>query len=92
METMEATENRQSARHRTLKRARIVFNDGSSSFECIVRDISDTGAKVRTNGWFSCPDEVGLQIPESIDDHGIPRDCRIVWRQGDTMGVAFDAA
>lgn len=39
-------EQRQATRHRTLKGAKIVFNDGHSTISCTVRNLSETGALV----------------------------------------------
>ena len=42
-------ERRRDHRNRTLKSGRIVFNDGQSVIDCIVRNLSDSGACLQVN-------------------------------------------
>ncbi len=75
-----------------MKTARIIFNNENSSVDCTLRDISDSGAKVRVNGWFDVPQEVQLQIPEGVERFGQLADCNVVWHHGDLLGLAFAEA
>ena len=70
-------------RRRTLKGAQIVFNGGHSTVDCVVRNVSDTGALVRVEGAPNMPDEFDLVI----DDQRRP--CRVAWRKLTELGVAF---
>src|SRR5690606_16497498 len=47
MEPMAEPDKRRAPRKRILKGATIAFNDRSSTMSCVVRDISDTGARLR---------------------------------------------
>ena len=71
-------------RQRVLKKGLILFNDGRSSISCHIVDISDTGAKLVPVDVFSCPNEFLLKLPI-----GEPRECEVVWRRGDRVGVRF---
>ncbi len=78
------------AEHRIAKRHRI-FKAGAIEFpgrtiECIVRNLSASGAalEVRSPLWF--PDRFTL----SIASDGLQRACHIVWRREKRIGVAFE--
>ncbi|WP_225133131.1 MULTISPECIES: PilZ domain-containing protein [Bradyrhizobium] len=70
---------------RILKGGQIVF--GSLSVDCIVRDISATGARIQARGPFWFPDSFVLAIASD----GTSRPCHIVWRKDGQIGVAFYA-
>ena len=74
-------------RQRVLKKGLILFNDGRSSIGCHIVDISDTGAKLAPVDVFSCPGEFLLKLPI-----GEPRECEVMWRRGDRVGVRFPGA
>lgn len=77
-------ESRIAPRHRVLKAASIEF--GGSRIDCVVRNISTTGAaiEVKTPLWF--PDSFVLVVTSD----GSARRCHIVWRDEKRIGVAFD--
>jgi hypothetical protein len=83
---MDAPERRSSQRKRTLKGARIVFNAGHSTIECVVRNLSDTGAKLQISSVIGIPDSFELLLSDNSR-----RQCRVAWRTLQEMGVAFDA-
>ena len=72
-------------RQRTLKGGVASYNFGSIRMECVVRDLSAHGAKIRKNPDIPLPDNFHLEIPGD----GIAVDCEVRWRQGDVLGVAF---
>jgi len=51
-----------------------------------LRNISDHGAGLRLNGLNIIPSEFGV----SFDDFCTMRVCRLVWRDGDFVGVVFE--
>jgi hypothetical protein len=71
-------------RRQVLKSAMIVFNDGHCTLGCRILNVSDTGALVMPSDLFLCPDEFVLK-PKV----GSPRDCEIVWRKNDRVGVRY---
>jgi len=78
-------ERRRQQRVRTLKSARIVFNQHHSVIDCTVRNLSDRGA------CLSVASAVG--IPERFDvmfdaDHSV-RSCRMIWHKEKQIGVEF---
>lgn len=79
-------EKRKSPRVRTFKGGRLVFNDGRSTLDCVVRNISEGGAKLSFNQVAAIPDVFDITID------GTSRPCRIVWRKSLDVGVSFEAA
>lgn len=80
-------DKRRAPRKRVLKGARIVFNERSSTLSCTVRDISDTGARVRVAQGQAVPAQFDLLI----DADGFEASCSVAWRRGEEVGVVFDA-
>ena len=72
-------------RRRVLKAGVICFHQRHATLPCVVRDVSETGARLRTKGSISAPDHFELHI--ELD--GLWADCRVVWRRGTELGVAF---
>lgn len=67
---------------------RIVFNNQSSTLDCVIRNLSQSGAKLELSGSVTVPDRFELMIPRK----GEIRRARIVWRRGELMGIAFEDA
>lgn len=76
--------NRAALRHRVLKTGSIQFNGGV--IDCVVRNVSETGAAVETASLVGIPDTFTLLIS------GDPaaRRCRVAWRSDKRIGVAFE--
>ncbi len=79
------TNRRQHIRHRTLKRGQLVVSDGSSTVDCIIRDVSMGGARVAVEGQFLVPDRMELFIPDG--DRRRPVEKR--WQRDDQLGLMF---
>jgi PilZ domain len=75
-------EQRISPRNRVMKPGTIGFN--GSGVECLVCNVSETGAAIEVRGAI---------VPESfnltVDSEAINKDCRVVWRKYQRLGVAF---
>lgn len=78
-------EHRSSSRRRAFKGAQIAFNDGASAIDCILRDLSDTGARLKVESPLGVPDAFALRIA----GEDAQRPCRVVWRRATEIGVAF---
>jgi hypothetical protein len=79
------TEARRSDRLKSLLRARIVFNGGSSTIECLIRNISAQGMRLELAESLSVPGEFDLEVPHK----GRSYRTRLVWRGDGMIGVAF---
>lgn len=77
-------EQRHSKRVSTLKKGRIMFNDGHSVVECTVRNTSATGAGLQLPGCLELPDTFTLVI-----EGGAKRQCTVVWSANDKLGVRY---
>lgn len=78
-------EKRQSARRRTLLRGKLVHSAGSSTQDCAIRNLSETGAQVRVTNAQSIPDKVQL-----IDiTNAMLYEAEIVWRRAPEFGLRF---
>jgi hypothetical protein len=78
------TERRLLQRRRSLLGAQIVFRNGNCSMTCQVLDISETGALLRPLELALCPNRFVLR--PRFDP---PRECEVIWRKGDVLGVSF---
>ena len=68
----------------------ILRPDGTLVCECTLRDVSDTGARLKLAGEGSATVEISQQFVLSLSTRGnIFRQCETVWRNGDEIGVRF---
>jgi hypothetical protein len=77
-------ERRRTPRRRALIGAQIIFRNGYCSMRCHIEGISEGGALLRPADITSCPDKFTLK--PRFDP---PRDCEVVWRKGETLGVRY---
>jgi hypothetical protein len=54
---------------------------------CCVHDVTNLGAGIRLNGLNIIPSKFGV----SFDNFHTMRPCRLVWRDGDFVGVTFES-
>jgi len=79
------TENRrQHGRAHLLRRATIVFRRGFSSLDCVVLDLSPTGARIKLDAWLGLPERFELRIK-----NGPIREAVVRYRAADVAGVEF---
>ncbi|MCD2171895.1 PilZ domain-containing protein [Rhizobium sp. C4] len=72
-------------RMRVFKGAHAAFNQEHSAVPCVVRDLSETGAKIEFNlGWI-VPSNFTLFV--ELDSFKV--ECEKVWHKGDLYGVRF---
>ncbi|WP_449396646.1 PilZ domain-containing protein [Devosia riboflavina] len=77
-------DRRKSHRNRTLKGGRIVTNDGHSTFDCTVRNLSDEGAKLVVTSVIGLPHQFRLSMIDGRDFH-----CETIWHTETELGVRF---
>jgi hypothetical protein len=78
-------ERRRLARHKTFITGRIYFNNRLSSMDCIVRDITDRGARLEASESVALPDAFELHLPNK-DEHFF---ARVEWRKANHLGVSW---
>ncbi len=81
----DGTERRVAPRMRTLKRAKVIFNNGYSTFDCIVRNLSATGALLTIDESAHLPKEFMIVVGDGMD----PRPAKLVYRRGLFAGIRF---
>lgn len=74
-----------SSRRKAFKAGVISYQNHSLSNDCIIRDMSDTGAKLRFEKRTIVPDKFTLIIP--VDGKKV--DCQVRWRNDIELGVEF---
>jgi hypothetical protein len=77
-------EHRIAPRRRVLKAGSISF--GGGTFDCMVRNISETGAALEVVTPLFIPDKFTLIVPSDR----LSRPCRVMWRRERRIGVSFD--
>jgi hypothetical protein len=81
-------ERRTASRQRSFLRGRMFFNNRTSSIDCLIRDVSATGAKLVFSETAAIPDVVDLYLPQK--DQWLR--AHVQWRSGGEIGVAFETA
>jgi hypothetical protein len=80
-------ERRGSIRYRTLKGGKIAMNEGFSTIDCTVRNLSPTGALLRVASVVGIPDAFQLVMSD-----GQKFDCVVQRRTATDIGVSFQPA
>ena len=79
-------EKKRATRKSVQRAAWIVLDGGFAARPCTVIDLSDSGAKIRTDD----PTAVNSRLKLSFSRDGRKgRSCEVAWRRGNTMGLKF---
>jgi PilZ domain len=79
-------ERRQLRRQRVYYGGVVAFNDRNSTIACIVRNFSRFGAKIELGSAALLPDQVDF----TVERKGLSCVARLVWRDRDEVGLAFE--
>jgi len=77
-------ERRRSVRRGLRMSGKMVHKYSRRTVSCVILNLSATGAKLRTADIFGCPDDFELQMTGQRS-----RECKVVWRSQDALGVKF---
>ncbi len=77
-------EKRLSPRRHTMIIATIVFDGGRTREDCVIRNLSDGGAKLEVATVKGIPQSFDLMVPGHRPHH-----CRVAWRALKELGVEF---
>jgi hypothetical protein len=80
-----AFEGRSLGRTKIHRDALLFFHEKSGVHRCTVRDATNLGAGIIAQDLKILP----LDFLLSFDSFRTARRCRLIWRQGDLLGVAF---
>jgi diguanylate cyclase (GGDEF)-like protein len=72
-------------RRRVLKAAKIIFNDGNSTYDCTIRSLWENGAEITIPLPTSVPEQFDLILKGSSARHK----CALLWRGTGTLEAAF---
>lgn len=78
-------ERRLGTRQKSFLQGRIYYNNRRASIDCLVRDISPTGARLKFPGPVTAPELVELYIPNKDEFYR----AQVQWNRGDEIGVHF---
>jgi hypothetical protein len=78
-------ERRSIGRTRINRNALLFFAGQTGVSSCCVRDVTNLGAGIRLEGLSVLPVDFDL----SFDNFRTIRECRVIWRDGDFVGIAF---
>jgi PilZ domain len=76
-------ENRRAPRHNVLKVGVVKF--GRHTVNCLVRNLSITGAAIEISSRTALPERFVLVVPGD----GLHLPCHVAWRKEHRIGVAF---
>jgi PilZ domain len=79
------SERRTVARSKSFLQGRLYYNHRQSSVDCLVRDLTENGARLRFSGAVATPDIVELHLPNKDETYR----AHVIWRLGDEVGVCF---
>ena len=81
-------ERRHAPRSRRLRQARCIFNNGSSSLDVTLRDLSPAGARIVGDALICLPPTFELRIHDGFGGYA-SRQARLVWSKGASAGLEF---
>ncbi len=75
---------RKQKRMKTIKSGQIIFHHDHCLVKCLVKDLTNNGAKLETEIAIDCPDDFKLALQD-----GRTFDCFVAWRKANVIGVRF---
>ena len=78
-------DHRSATRARAFLKAQIRFNNGMSTMDCVIRDLSDGGARLQISDSVAIPNSFELHIPKRDET----RRAVLHWRTAEEMGIGF---
>src|SRR5208283_3109125 len=85
VEETNMAERRRATRQKSFLRGCVYFNKRRGAVDCLIREISDEGARIIFSDTVNVPDVVELYIPQKEQTVR----ARVQWRHGDVIGLAF---
>ena len=78
-------ERRASQRHKSFLRGIVYYDKRRSETACLVRDLSEDGARIVLSQSVTIPDVIELRIPQREQTVS----ARVRWRRADEVGLSF---
>lgn len=83
----DAATRRNATRRRVLKGAKLVFNSDRSVIDVIIRDLSETGARLRLPDLVTLVPDSGVELRRRTNGPGYP--AQVMWVRAGEMGIRF---
>lgn len=84
-EPIDMDERRHTPRHRTFLQGRVFYNSRRQSADCIIRELTDDGARLSFTDPVALPHAFELHIPNRDQTIRV----EIAWNHGTDVGVSF---
>ncbi len=81
-----AAHNRNTTRRRVIKRGTIYYNQGRSSINCVIKNVSSRGAMIEVAKDIIPGSNIDLVLDNTVRFPG-----RVVWSEGNRYGVCTAA-
>jgi hypothetical protein len=81
-------DRRRSKRLKSFLQGLVYIDKRRGAMSCVIRDLSETGARMILSETVAIPEFVSLHIPQKDETY----QARVKWRHGDEVGLAFAAA
>jgi hypothetical protein len=78
-------DRRHHPRHRTFLQGRVFYNNRRSTADCIIRELTDDGARLSFTDRVTLPHAFELHIPNRDQTYRV----ETVWNHGEEVGVTF---
>src|SRR5581483_5245966 len=78
-------ERRREQRFRALRCGKIVYDNGRSAIDCLIRNVSDGGACLQVNATAGLP----IAFELAIDGEEKGRTCDVIWMSESRVGIEF---
>jgi hypothetical protein len=79
------SERRETRRQKSFLRGFVYFDRRRGVMSCLVRDLSDEGARIILSQGVTIPEMINLHIPQREQTFN----AQVQWRRGDEIGLAF---
>jgi hypothetical protein len=70
----------------SLLKGRVIFRDRQATMDCVVRDLSDGGARLQIGHHVAVPDRFDLYVPLKETTYRV----QVRWRRNEEVGVMFN--
>jgi hypothetical protein len=81
-------ELRRTERVKSFLRAQILFNNRMTTVDCLIKNISQEGARVEVSQTMSIPTDFEIYIPQKNKTFN----AHMIWRDANAIGIEFIAA
>jgi PilZ domain-containing protein len=81
----DAPNHRKARRKRTLLSGKLAYGAGAFSIDCVISDLSETGARVQVQPGATIPEQIYLIHLRARTAY----QAKVAWRRGDFAGLEF---